>query len=224
MWTSGARILAIACLAMLGVQAMQSVDGQALLQEARQALTGKHKDTKKAQKLLLAVVDGKAELSPEALVYAYVYLGYIEDRTGTRKRAIAWYEKALTVEGNFPGILAVAREGLQRPETWIRHLDSGEPQPAPRKAANSQMTDRPLAKNLSAQQRRENFEVLWRVLDTTYADFELKHIDWAEVGQRYKERLATVAGDNDFYPLMFQLVNELKDTHSWLQNNKTTTL
>jgi hypothetical protein len=86
------------------------------------------------------------------------------------------------------------------------------------------MTDRPLARNLSAQQRRENFDVLWRVLDTMYADFELKHIDWVEVGQRYKNRLDTVAGDDDFYLLMFQLVNELKDTHSWLQNYKAPTL
>jgi len=204
---------------------MQSVDAETQLREARQSLTGEHKDTENARKLLLGIAqDGKAKLSPESLVYVYVYLGYIEDRAGNRPLAIAWYEKALAVEGSFPGILAVAKAGLQKPITWIRHLDSVEPPTAPRTSANSQITDRPLAKNLSAEQRRENFEVLWRAIDTMYADFDLKHIDWTEVGQRYKERLATVAGDDDFYLLMFQLVNELKDTHSWLQNYKAPTL
>jgi carboxyl-terminal processing protease len=77
-----------------------------------------------------------------------------------------------------------------------------------------------VATNLSSQERRENFEALWSAIDAVYADFQLKGINWKEVGQRYKARLDTVTNDDGFYLLLFQLVNELKDTHSWLQNYK----
>jgi len=74
------------------------------------------------------------------------------------------------------------------------------------------------ARNLSADARRDNFEALWQIIDTSYAGFGLKSIDWTEIGRRYRARLETVTNDDQFYLAMFQLVNELKDTHSWLQN------
>jgi hypothetical protein len=78
--------------------------------------------------------------------------------------------------------------------------------------------------NLSQRERRENLEALWRIIDVNYADFELKSIDWAEVRRHYLKRLDTIRTDDDFYLMMFQLVNELKDTHSWLQNYRVPTL
>jgi carboxyl-terminal processing protease len=74
------------------------------------------------------------------------------------------------------------------------------------------------ANNLSAEQRLQNFEALWSLIDANYAHFKLKSIDWTEVHRRYLSRLNLVKNDDDFYLLMFQLVNELKDTHSWLDN------
>src|SRR5262249_51829104 len=74
------------------------------------------------------------------------------------------------------------------------------------------------ARNLSADQRRENFEALWAILDANYADFELKAIDWRAVEQRSGAGLEGGTSDDEFYLLIFQLVNELKDTHSWLDN------
>ena len=74
------------------------------------------------------------------------------------------------------------------------------------------------AKMLSAKEQRENFDFLCQAIDETYADFELKSIDWGEVCRRYQERLDPAASADQFYRLLFQLVNELKDTHSWLQN------
>jgi len=76
------------------------------------------------------------------------------------------------------------------------------------------------ARNLSADARRENFDALWQIIDTAYAGFTLKSIDWTAIGRRYRARLDTVTDDDQFYLMMFQLVNELKDTHSWLQNYK----
>ncbi|MGA2774236.1 MAG: S41 family peptidase [Bryobacteraceae bacterium] len=200
---------------------------------ARTSLTGEHKDAENARKLLLEIVDsGSLGATSETLSYAYVYLGYIEDRAGHRQRAIAWFEKALAVEGGSPGILDVARVGLERPVTWIRHLDAARtssgtpsrPAEAPR-PAKAYVTAQPptgmtLAKNLSAQQRRENFDALWNAIDTAYACFKLKSIDWQEVGRRYRQQLDTTSSDDDFYALIFRLVNELKDTHSWLQGYK----
>ncbi len=74
------------------------------------------------------------------------------------------------------------------------------------------------AKMLSAKEQRENFDFLCQAIDETYADFELKSIDWGEVCRRYQERLDPAASAEQFYRLLFQLVNELKDTHSWLEN------
>jgi serine/threonine protein kinase/C-terminal processing protease CtpA/Prc len=74
------------------------------------------------------------------------------------------------------------------------------------------------ARVLSAQEQRENFDFLCKAIDETYASFELKSIDWGEVCRRYQERLDSAASADQFYRLLFQLVNELKDTHSWLQN------
>jgi len=74
------------------------------------------------------------------------------------------------------------------------------------------------AKELSAQQRQENFEFLCDAIDKTYACFDLKRIAWGEVCQRYRGQLGQTKTADDFYRLLFQLVAELKDTHSWLQN------
>lgn len=94
------------------------------LQEARQSLTGDHKDTEKARKLLLEVVQSGSGASPETLAWAHIYLGYIEDRANNRQSAIGWYEKALNVAGAPPGSVNMAKFGLRQPLVWIRHLDS----------------------------------------------------------------------------------------------------
>ena len=209
--------------------ALLTLAGQAKsqLETARALLTGDRKDTKTAGNLLLEIVQHPREAGPETLAYAFVYLGYIDDRTGNRQEAIDWFRKAVGVDGASPGILSVAREGLERPVTWIRHLD--QPSSAPPAAltetprpAKAYVTPQPpaamaLARNLSESERRENFEALWSAIDSTYACFKLKSIDWLEIGQRYRSRLEGVRGDA-FYELLFQLVNELQDTHSWLQN------
>jgi carboxyl-terminal processing protease len=85
-------------------------------------------------------------------------------------------------------------------------------------------TGLPLARNLTAADRRQNFEDLWQIIDANYADFGLKSIDWPTIGARYRTRLEGIGTDDDFYWLLFQLVNELKDTHSWLQNYRARAL
>ena len=74
------------------------------------------------------------------------------------------------------------------------------------------------ARALSPEERQENFDLLWEAIDKTYAGFELKSINWPEVRLRYQAQLDQAATANAFYLLLFGLVNELKDTHSWFQN------
>lgn len=99
-------------------------NGEQKLEEARAALHGPRKDTAKAKKLLLEVLEqDKAILQPGSLCYVYVYLGYIEDRATNRTQAIAWYKQALALkEGD--AIRECAQLGLKEPMTWIRHLDA----------------------------------------------------------------------------------------------------
>ena len=206
--------------------------GEMKLQEARRALRGEPKDAARAKKLLLQIVEhDKDTLEPTELCHAYVYLGYIEDRAGNRDQAIAWYNKALGIREANRWILECASFGLKRPLTWIRHLDEGT---APSSPSNPPVktldlgkayvtTEQPPAglvpaKELSPEERRENFDLLCEAIDKTYADFELKSINWPEVRLRYQARLDQAATADAFYLLLFQLVNELKDTHSRLQN------
>ena len=113
-------MLALAGLMTAGLRAMQSADGQAQLQQARQALTGDHKDTDKARELLLGIVQNKGTaLKPEIVVWSYIYLGYIDDREKRRDDAVAWYKKAAAVEGMARSALDVAQFGLQQPLTWL---------------------------------------------------------------------------------------------------------
>jgi carboxyl-terminal processing protease len=202
------------------------------LQQAREALQGAPKDEAQARKLLLEIVEQhKDALDATELCHAYVYLGYIEDRAGNRDQAIPWYHKALGIKEANQWIRECASFGLKRPLTWIRHLDEDTAAPSPSKPPVKTLdlgkayvtTEQPpaglaLARELSLAERQENFDLLWEAIDQTYADFELKAINWPEVRRRYQARLDQAATTDAFYLLLFQLVNELKDTHSWLQN------
>jgi len=228
-------ILFFAVLLILGVHTVTAQDAAAKLARARHFLTGEHKDTDAAKKLLLDIVQtpDKAR-DPDSLFWADIYLGYIEDSAGNRDAAVGWYQKAAAIDGINKGVADMAAFGIKQPLVWIRHLDS-DTAPSQQKAMEPRKPlaqpdrngkayiardppDLSLATNLSAKERRENFEALWSILDANYADFQLKSIDWQQIGQRYTARLDSIANDEDFYRMMFQLVNELKDTRSWLNN------
>ena len=207
------------------------------LQQARAALRGEQKQPERAKTLLLKIVEEDRDaLDSDSLCYVYVYLGYIEDGVEKRDAAIRWYKKALDIQDANKWIRQLAEQGLTEPVTWIRHLD--EPV-TPQGAIPASVTLRigkgyvttsepPTglvpATTISRQGQRENFDILCEAIDKTYASFQLKSIDWPEVCNRYRKRLDTVETADDFYLLLFELVNELKDTHSWLHNYATSRL
>src|SRR5262245_50048609 len=117
------------CAITLAVSVHGTPAIDARLQQARRLLEGEHKDAPQARNLLLEIV---RSAKGEALAWADVYLGYIEDRANNRQSALGWYESALGVKGATPGSLDLARYGLKQPLVWIRHLDSGVPPPTTR--------------------------------------------------------------------------------------------
>ena len=99
--------------------------GEEKLSSARAALRTVPKDTARAQKLLLEIVDkDKDTLQPGSLCYAYVYLGYIADRATSREQAAVWFKRALEVPGADPWIRDCAEYGVTQRLTWIQHLDA----------------------------------------------------------------------------------------------------
>jgi RNA polymerase sigma-70 factor (ECF subfamily) len=122
--------ICLTCLLVGPLLAAESA-GEMKLQKARVALTREQKDTVQAKKLLLEIVEkDKDTLDSQSLCYVYVYLGYIEDRAGNRNEAIPWYQKALKIKDADP-VQECATFGLEKPLTWIRHLDENAT-PSPR--------------------------------------------------------------------------------------------
>ena len=76
------------------------------------------------------------------------------------------------------------------------------------------------AEDLSPEERRRNFEALATGIADTYAMFRIKSIDWPQVVARYRLRVARAASTEEYYQLLWLLVNELHDTHSWVQGSQ----
>ena len=144
--------------------------------------------------------------------------------TGSRQFVIA--RSALVTIALAAGLCAANLISPDKAETVAEQQSQANRREDPAKRSsppyltNNPPADLTPATNLSQTERRENFEALWKMIDANYAHFILKSIDWSEIRRRYRARLETVTTDDDFYLMMFQLVNELKDTHSWLQNYK----
>ena len=207
-----------------------------MLADAREALQRPEKDVAKARGLLLELVGRRRpELEESDLCYALVYLGYLEDRQGDRDAAVKWFEQAAGMEGDeLRFIREVAERGLKEPVTWIRHLDepadSGHTAPPP--GAWKKSATRLGAAWIATQQPEElrpdpnldrehfggNFDALCQAIDRYYAFFEHKHIDWAQVVERHRPKVAAAASADEFYTALEQLVAELQDAHSWLCN------
>ena len=70
---------------------------------------------------------------------------------------------------------------------------------------------------------RDNFDLLWKILDERYCFFDLKEVDWDEVRVRYQEKLTEMESKSreeqkgisvdDFFDLLASMLNELKDGH-----------
>lgn len=75
------------------------------------------------------------------------------------------------------------------------------------------------ATTLTRQERIDNFETLADAIGKYFALFELKGIrNWTEIVASYRQRLDKPRSADEYYLLLYQFVNELHDSHSWLEN------
>lgn len=73
----------------------------------------------------------------------------------------------------------------------------------------------PAAKQrLTAKDRKEVFERVWREIHDHYYDASYNGVDWNEVHRRYAPLVEATKRDQEFYALMNQMTSELHDAHT----------
>jgi carboxyl-terminal processing protease len=67
---------------------------------------------------------------------------------------------------------------------------------------------------LSAEDRREVFEDVWKMVDEKYYDPSFNGVNWNAVRERYYPLIQRAATDEEFYTLLKRMVGELRDAHT----------
>ena len=67
---------------------------------------------------------------------------------------------------------------------------------------------------LSAKDRRDVFEKVWREIHDHYYDPSFNGVDWNEVHRRYTPLVEGTTRDQEFYTLISQMTSELHDAHT----------
>lgn len=61
--------------------------------------------------------------------------------------------------------------------------------------------------------KRDNFELLWKIMDEQYCFFEYKDIDWKEVHDRYSDRISENMSNDALFEVLGEMLAEVKDGH-----------
>jgi C-terminal processing protease CtpA/Prc len=61
--------------------------------------------------------------------------------------------------------------------------------------------------------KRDNFELLWKIMDEKYCFFDYKDVDWNEVHARYSDRISEDMDNEAFFDVLGEMLAELKDGH-----------
>jgi carboxyl-terminal processing protease len=72
----------------------------------------------------------------------------------------------------------------------------------------------PAKQRLSAKDRKEVFEKVWKEIHDHYYDASYNGVDWGEVHRRYAPLVESTQRDQEFYSLMSQMTSELHDAHT----------
>ncbi len=67
---------------------------------------------------------------------------------------------------------------------------------------------------LTAKDRKDVFEKVWKEIHDHYYDASYNGVDWNEVHRRYAPLVETTKKDLEFYALMNQMTSELHDAHT----------
>ena len=73
----------------------------------------------------------------------------------------------------------------------------------------------PVFESLSANDRMEVFETVWKTINDEYYNYNPTFADWAAVRERYRPRVEATKNDDEFYALLNDmLLRELHDFHT----------
>jgi carboxyl-terminal processing protease len=72
-----------------------------------------------------------------------------------------------------------------------------------------------LSESLTAKERIEVFETVWKTIHDEYHNYNPAFADWAAVRERYRPRVEATKNDDEFYALLnLMLLRELQDFHT----------
>lgn len=69
-------------------------------------------------------------------------------------------------------------------------------------------------KNGASTNARENFEYLWKEVDTRYAYFDYKNVDWNNMRTVYGAKIYEGMSEDSLFNVMADMLNELRDGHT----------
>lgn len=70
-----------------------------------------------------------------------------------------------------------------------------------------------LKKDQSSLNPYKNFDYLWNEVDKKYSFFELKNIDWNQIGTQYRSKLYEGMTADSLFKVLGGMLNELRDDH-----------
>lgn len=79
------------------------------------------------------------------------------------------------------------------------------------RATQAAAASRASADSLSAKERAEVFEEVWKTINEKYYDPSFNGVDWTAVRERYRPRVDSLSGDEEFYELLNRMAGELRD-------------
>ena len=79
----------------------------------------------------------------------------------------------------------------------------------------SNLANETTSESLSAKERIEVFEAVWKTIDSEYYNYNPAFADWAAVRERYRPRVEATKNDDEFNALLnLMLLRELQDFHT----------
>src|SRR5437870_4514451 len=78
----------------------------------------------------------------------------------------------------------------------------------------SQAVDKSASESLSAKDRIEILETVWKTINDEYYDPAFNGVNWSEVRERYRPRVEAAKSDDEFYSIIKQMLLELQDLHT----------
>ena len=78
----------------------------------------------------------------------------------------------------------------------------------------SQAVDKSGSEPLSAKDRNEVLETVWKTINDEYYDPAFNGVNWSEARERYRPRVESAKSNDEFYIIIKQMLLELQDLHT----------